>query len=190
MNEINQTTFKQLFTGGGVFAYPTEAVFGLGCDPLNETAVNTILSMKQRPVEKGMILIAGDFAQVSDYIEYEKLDRSVQSKIQSSWPGPVTWLIPKSKKTPYWVSGDSDLVAVRVSNHPLVKALCETVQSPMISTSANPAGMSPALDEKAIHKYFQTYVDQKTLTLISGQLGKQKSPSKIFNALTLEMIRS
>lgn len=182
-NQFND--IKTWYRDGEVFAYPTEAVYGLGCDPQNEQAVNKILSLKTREVEKGMILIASGFVQIQEYVLFDKLPLTTQQTILASWPGPVTWLLPKSSYTPEWISGDSDMVAVRLSAHPLVQAICQHLQMPMVSTSANPAGQPPATSIQEVKAYFGN-----NLYLVEGELGKQRSPSKIFHSLTMETIRS
>lgn len=175
----------QWYKSGEIFAYPTEAVFGLGCDPLNERATNKILQIKQRPVEKGMILIASDFSQINSFVEFDTLDKHSQAKILASWPGPVTWLLPKSTNTPFWVSGDSDMVAIRLSAHPLVREMCDYLNAPMISTSANPASLDPAKSIAQVREYFGD-----SLPIMDGALGEQQTPSKIFHSLTMETIRA
>ena len=95
------------FAAGSVFAYPTEAVFGLGCDPLNEQAMEKILTLKQRPVEKGVILIAGSVKQLDGYVDFSSISKEAFNEIKKSWPGPFTWLIPKSDKTPDWICAGS-----------------------------------------------------------------------------------
>ena len=173
------------YAQGQIFAYPTEAVFGLGCDPQNKEAVYKILELKNRPVEKGMILIASDFNQIAPYIRFNELPEATQQKVLNSWPGPVTWLLPKSDYTPDWVSGDSSMVAIRITAHPLVRLMCEHLQQPIISTSANPATADPAKTPEQLRAYFGN-----ELAIVSGELGKQTSPSKIFHSLTLETIRT
>lgn len=180
LNEINAW-----YQGGRVFAYPTEAVFGLGCDPQNEQAVDEILMLKSRELEKGMILIASDFAQIKPYVLFDALPSTSQQTILSSWPGPVTWLLPKSAYTPDWISGDSNMVAVRLSAHPLVQEICNYIERPMVSTSANPAGQPPAVSVQEVRAYFGD-----RLLIVEGELGCQRSPSKIFHSLTMETIRA
>jgi len=178
------TLFKAAFEQGSVFAYPTEAVFGLGCNPLSEAGMNEILRLKIRPVEKGVILIAANFNQVLPYIDWQSIPEAHQQKIQHSWPGPFTWLMPKSERTPDWICGDSDLVAVRVTDHPIVTQMCLAVDSALVSTSANPAGLEPARTAEQIRNYFSDQV-----LLIEGALGSQAKPSTISNSLTLEKLR-
>lgn len=190
MNNHDIQELARAYQQGQVFAYPTEAVFGLGCDPLNKQAVDTILALKSREVEKGVILIASNFAQIAPFIKFDELPISSQKKILSSWPGPVTWLIPKSTHTPDWISGTSDMVAVRITAHPLVRSICEAFGQPMVSTSANPAGLPPAKNAEEITSYFNEALNDKTLQLIQGELGQQNTPSKIFHSLTMETIRA
>ena len=173
------------FDNGGVFAYPTEAVFGLGCDPQNQEALYRILELKNRPVEKGVILIASQWTQIQAYVSMDSLSISTQMRIKESWPGPITWLLPKSASTPDWVSGDSDMVAVRISDHPIVNTMCDLLGKAIVSTSANPAGLEPAKTARQVLSYFPDGVH-----VIEGDLGQQQTPSKIFHSLTLETIRA
>jgi L-threonylcarbamoyladenylate synthase len=182
-NQLNDV--NAWYCDGQVFAYPTEAVFGLGCDPQNKQAVYKILRLKSRAVEKGMILIASNFTHIQPYVLFDNLSPNSQQTILASWPGPVTWLLPKSPHTPEWISGDSDMVAVRLSAHSLVRELCNHIKRPMVSTSANPAGQPPAVCAQEVKTYFG---DQ--LHIVEGKLGSQRSPSKIFHSLTMETIRA
>jgi L-threonylcarbamoyladenylate synthase len=127
---------------GGVVAYPTEAVYGLGCDPLNHGAVKYVLAIKQRPVEKGLILIANRVEQLEPYVL--PVPPEIQEQLDQSWPGPVTWLLPARPAAPRWLRGKHDSLAVRVTAHPLAAALCAAFGGAIVSTSANPAGRPPA----------------------------------------------
>ena len=121
---------------GRVVAYPTEAVWGLGCDPYNQQAVETILRLKKRDVSKGLILVAADMQQLGFLLH--DLSEDKLDILKQTWPGPNTWIIPHKNRIPLWVSGQHNGVAVRVSSHPLVSALCKLYGGPIISTSANP----------------------------------------------------
>ena len=102
--------------GGGVIAYPTEAVWGLGCDPWNEEAVYRLLALKARPVEKGLILVA-DAIEQFDFL-LDDLPDAWKETLAASWPGPNTWLVPHRDMLPEWITGKHDSVALRVSDHP------------------------------------------------------------------------
>lgn len=123
---------------GGVIAYPTEAVWGLGCDPDNDEAVAHLLRLKQRDPAKGLILVAGSIAQFAPWLEGLPLE--LHAPLAASWPGPNTWLVPDNGRTHALVRGAHDSVALRVSDHPGVIELCEAFGGPIVSTSANRAG--------------------------------------------------
>jgi L-threonylcarbamoyladenylate synthase len=174
----------QTLQQGALIAYPTEAVFGLGCDPDNETAVHKLLALKKRPVDKGLILVAKTYSQLLPYVDDAKIPMHKRTEIFSSWPGPVTWLLPAAKKAPKWITGDSDLIAVRVSHHLVVSQLCELFGKPLISTSANVSGAKPAVNTQQLYQQFN-----KTLLLVDGALGGENKPSQIRHGISGQTIR-
>ncbi len=168
---------------GAVLAYPTEAVWGLGCDPFNATAVARLLALKERPEHKGLILVAADieqFAGLLDGLSTEQLQQ-----LADSWPGPTTWLVPHHNRVPEWVHGAHDSVAIRVSAHPLVAQLCE-LTGPLVSTSANPSGRLPAKSRLRIEQYFHGQLD----AVLNGELGQSSKPSTIRDLRTGKVLRS
>lgn len=175
-----QTHFLQ----GDIFAYPTEAVYGLGCDPDNEAAVTKLLGLKQRSVSKGLILVARTYSQLLNYVDDKSIPMDKRTEIFSSWPGPITWLLPASKNAPNWITGGSGLIGVRVSQHPLIQELCELFGKPMVSTSANVSSFPAALSENQVKNYFTDQV-----VLIPGELGGALNPSMIRHGLTGNVIR-
>lgn len=178
-----QQAIQQL-EDGGIIAYPTEAVWGLGCDPANGPAVSRLLQIKRRPVSKGMILVAGNTAQVRPWLE--SLDREQRRRVEESWPGPFTWLLPDPEgRAPAWIRGRHDSVAVRVSAHPLVAALCQRFGGPIVSTSANIAGRPPARTRLQLAVQLGRSVDY----IVPGRLGDQRSPSTIRDAVTGRLLR-
>lgn len=166
---------------GEVLAYPTEAVYGLGCDPLNEAAVLRLLALKQRPVEKGLILIASDFSQLSDFLDY---DEKILARVSATWPGAVTWIIPAQTWIPPWLTGAHQSLAVRVTAHPLVRSLCDHLDSALVSTSANPSSKQPAINSLQVRKYFGQQV-----AILSGATGGNKNTSSIYDARTGACLR-
>ena len=172
----------QVVRDGGVIAYPTEAVWGLGCDPWNADAVYRLLAIKARPVEKGMIVVAGDIHQF-DFL-LEDLPEAWQDKLAASWPGPNTWLVPHQGRLPEWVTGEHDTVALRVTDHPLVRELCRYT-GPLISTSANPAGRPAARSRLRVEQYFRGELDG----VLGGALGGRRNPSLIRDLRTGETVR-
>lgn len=168
---------------GGVLAYPTEAVFGLGCDPANTPAIERILTIKQRPANKGLILIA---AHQNDFFPYiGELEQSVWNKVCASWPGPHTWLVPASKAVSPLLTGEHSSIAIRVTAHPVARALCDAFGAPLVSTSANLAGEPPVRTEKEARARFGAQVDM----IVPGAVGGADQPSTIRDALSDAIIR-
>lgn len=173
---------------GRLIAYPTEGVWGLGCDPDDPEAVQTLLQLKQRPVEKGLILVAADISQFEAYLH----DLSPQQRrtLQQSWPGAHTWLVPASARVPYWISGGQPTVALRVSSHPVIAALCTKFGGAIVSTSANPAGKRPARNLLDVQRYFgHSRLQAAHVTVMPGSLGDTKKPTTIQDLLTGSVIR-
>lgn len=168
---------------GGVIAYPTEAVWGLGCDPFNPLATARLLQLKRRPLAKGLILVAADLQQVQPWLA--RLTEAQCQTLEASWPGPITWLLPNHGLAPPWITGDHRSVAIRVSAHPLVVGLCRAFGGPLVSTSANPAGRPPARNTLKVRRYFGDTLDDVT----PGQVGPQDKPSEIRDLLTGRQLR-
>lgn len=167
---------------GGVIAYPTEAVWGLGCDPWNEDAVARLLALKERPPHKGLILVAEAIEQF-DFLLGDLPD-IWQERLAASWPGPYTWLVPHQERLPELITGEHDSVALRVSDHPLVRALCR-LTGPLVSTSANPAGRPAARSRLRVEQYFPGELDK----VLGGALGGRRNPSLIRDLRTGDVVR-
>ena len=136
LSDVLMAEFVSAFEQGEVLAYPTEAVFGLGCDPDNQDAVEKVLAIKTRPQDKGLILIAASIEQLNPYIDTSSLNAAMMERVNTTWPGPFTWIMPKAARTPDYLTGGRDTIAVRVSAHPTVIQLCNAVNKPLVSTSA------------------------------------------------------
>lgn len=183
MNLIHLRNAVRALDTGGVIAYPTEAVWGLGADPWNERACDRLLAMKSRPWEKGLILVASHEDQLAAFIEVPS--KAVWKRAAVTWPGPNTWVFPCSDACPMWISGDQESVAVRISAHEDVRALCERFGGAIVSTSANPAGREPALSATQARLYFGDALD----ALLPGALGGLARPTSIRDALTGHILR-
>lgn len=163
---------------GGVVAYPTEAVWGLGCDPFNEAAVLRLLAIKQRPVEKGLILVAAATAQLAELVDWPSLPDERRDAVFASWPGPNTWTVPVTARVPRWISGEHASVAVRVSGHPTVVALCAAFGGPLVSTSANLSGAPPAFVREQMDPALLALLD----AICEGETGGLTAPTAIRDA--------
>ena len=168
---------------GGVIAYPTEAVFGLGCDPKNLASVETLLDIKQRSPDKGLILIASSFDQLRPFLAPD-----VEPTQTQQTPAPITWIFPANKHVSSLLTGDHDTLAVRVSAHPLVQALCSALDHPLTSTSANLSGEPPCKFTGEIIDQFMHH--QPALSaVLDGQTGGQLKPTEIRDAASGKILR-
>ena len=169
---------------GGVIAYPTEAVWGLGCDPWSDTAVFKLLQMKERPWQKGLILVASDMKQIAPLLDH--LTKTQLTKLEMSWPGPFTWVLPDPDGwVPEWSRGQHQSVAVRITAHPLVRQLCDRYGRPIISTSANLAGKEPARTKQQLDTRLFADLDY----LMPGETQDLAQPSVIRDIRTDEIYR-
>lgn len=169
---------------GGIIAYPTEAVYGLGCDPWNSAAVEQLLLLKNRSAHKGFILVASDWSQLESFVE--PVPPKSLAKIQSTWPGPYTWVFPARSQISKQLRGESSGIAVRISAHPVVQALCKAYGGAIISTSANLSGHPPARDAATVKILFSDQVH----FILPGEVGKALRPTEIRDAITGELLRS
>lgn len=167
---------------GGVIAYPTEGVWGLGADPFNRDAVGQVLALKGRSVNKGLILVAAHADQFDFILRH--LTFQQRATLAASWPGPNTWLVPHVGEVPPWISGDHNTVALRVSAHPVVRALAE-LAGPLVSTSANPQGLAPARHALRARQYFANQV-----FYAPGQVLRDTGPSTIRDLITGRIVRA
>lgn len=168
---------------GGIIAYPTEAVYGLGCDPRQVATIHRLLDLKQRAIGKGFILIAADIAQLQPFLG--PVDEAVMSRVMATWPGPVTWLMPAADNVPPSVRGNHESIAVRITAHPIAAALCRAADTALISTSANPPGEPPLRSAQQVAAAFGDTID----CIVAGDVGGAAAPTEIRDALTGEIIR-
>lgn len=169
---------------GGVGAYPTEGVWGLGCRPDDPEAIRRILRLKRRPTAKGLILIAADIAQLGPYARLPAAPE-LERAVLTSWPGPVTWILEAGPAALPILTGGRGTVAVRVSAHPPVIALCRAAGGPLISTSANLSGRPALRRSWQVRRVFGPQLDW----LHPGPLGGQRGPSEIRDARTGRVLR-
>lgn len=170
---------------GGIVACPTEAVWGLSCDPFDEAAVRRLLALKQRAEDKGLILVAGQASQLDGLVDWNRLPAGRREAVLASWPGPHTWIVPASDRVPRWITGAHDGVAVRVSAHPVVAALCRGFDGPLVSTSANLAARPPPRRRQDIDPDLAAAVD----TIVGGETGPLERPTQIRDARSGRVLR-
>ncbi|PLA75374.1 tRNA threonylcarbamoyladenosine biosynthesis protein RimN [Hydrogenovibrio sp. SC-1] len=181
---ISVSEAEEQILAGHVIAYPTEAVYGLGCDPFNKVAFDRLLQLKNRSLEKGVILIAASVAQLEELVEIQ--NQPWTQAVLESWQDanqPMTWVLPSRPRVPTWLTGGRSTLAVRVTHHRVAKALCEQFKKPLVSTSANISGEMPIRSAADCEKAFPG------LAIVKGDLMGQAQPSQIWDAETMTRLR-
>jgi L-threonylcarbamoyladenylate synthase len=168
---------------GGVIAYPTEAVFGLGCLPTDRIALERVIAIKHRDARKGLIVVAADARQLESLAVLP--DDEIGARMARSWPGPVTWVVPARPGLPPLLTGGRQTIAVRVSDHPIVRRLCLRAGSALVSTSANFAGRPPTRSALRARRALGRDVD----LVLAGPLGSRERPTEIRDAATGNVLR-
>lgn len=169
---------------GGVLAYPTEGVYGLGCDPDCRVAFEKIFAMKRRPPEQGVLLIAADFEQIEPWIA--DVPETALARARAVWPGAHTFIFPRSSRAPEWVAGGHAGIALRVTAHGPSAALCRAFGGPIVSTSANRHGQPPARSAADIRRIFGDEPDG----VLDAPLGGLDRPTPITDAVSGAIIRA
>lgn len=169
---------------GNIIAYPTEAVYGLGCDPLDETAVRRLLALKNRRPAAGLILIADRFDRFDSFIG--ELTGKQRKRAMSVWPGHVTWLFPRGMDVPDWLAGEHETIALRLTAHPVCHAICAEYGGAIVSTSANPTSTEPARSAVEVENYFGSAV----CGIVEGELGGEANPSEIRDLVSGRILRA
>jgi L-threonylcarbamoyladenylate synthase len=170
---------------GGIVAYPTEAVYGLGCDPFNADALERVFAAKRRPSARGVLLVAADYAQIEPLIDRRTASAASIERALATWPGPHTWIFPRSDAVPEWIARGHAGVALRVTAHPLAAELCRAFGGPIVSTSANRHGDEPARNADAVRAAFGSDID----VILDGAVGGLDRPTPIRDAMTGDSLR-
>jgi L-threonylcarbamoyladenylate synthase len=168
---------------GGIVACPTETVYGLGCDPFNGLAVLHLLSLKQRSMEQGLILIASRLSQLEPLLL--PLNPAIRKRLSGTPVKPVTWVLPCLPEIPAWLRGKHNSLAVRVTAHPVAANLCSAWGGPLVSTSANIHGRQPTNNSLLVRKAFDKQLDY----ILHGPRGSNIA-SEIRNGITGAVLRS
>jgi L-threonylcarbamoyladenylate synthase len=186
MSETSVLAAVTALRAGGVVAYPTEAVYGLGCDPHDSRAFESLFALKQRPPTQGVLLIAADFAQVANYIDHAATPPVALSRAQATWPGPYTWVFPRAAQVPHWIASGHSGIALRVTAHPLAAALCRAFGGALVSTSANRHGAPPARSAAEVRAVF----GGELAYILEGEVGGLARPTPIRDAISGETLRT
>ncbi|MDH5433106.1 MAG: L-threonylcarbamoyladenylate synthase [Gammaproteobacteria bacterium] len=167
---------------GGVIAYPTESVYGLGCDPANQQALSKILQIKNRQPDKGLIILVSDILQAENYIQ--PLSDSQLEKITQTFERATTWLLPAKLGISEILTGGSDRIAVRITQHPVARSLCELSQSALVSTSCNLSGEKELINANQVRNSMGDVLDM----IVDADVGGQP-PSRIIDLQSGKILR-
>ena len=170
--------------GGEIVAYPTEAVYGLGCDPRQSEALERLIARKGRAAHKGFIVIASRLAWLEELAILPQ--NPMRQVILDSWPGPVTWVLPVRFGLPGLLTGGRPTLAVRLTAHPMARALSEAAGMALVSTSANPSKRPPARNALQVRRFF--FRDKKPFVL-GGAVGNLTTPTQIRHGATGAILR-
>jgi L-threonylcarbamoyladenylate synthase len=168
---------------GGIVAYPTEAVYGLGCNPTDDRALRKLLELKRRPWHKGLILIAARPVQLDPFLA--PLDAERVERARAHWPGPTTWLWPAQPWVSPLLRGEHRTLAVRVPGHPLARALCDAFGGALVSTSANRSGQAPARSALEVRRK----LGPRAVFILSGPVDRRARPSRILDIHSGRVLR-
>jgi L-threonylcarbamoyladenylate synthase len=188
---VASLTIKQaasLLQAGEVIAYPTEAVYGLGCDPANEQGVRHLLALKQRSPDAGLILIADRYEHFLPYIG--QVDETSLQVALATWPGPNTWLFPRAPTVPDWLAGKHPAIALRLTAHPVCRELCAAFGGAIVSTSANPSGQPAPRSAEQVVGYFPACLSAGLAGIVDGEVGGRELPSEIRDLASGQVIRA
>jgi L-threonylcarbamoyladenylate synthase len=183
MSRLRVARAARVVRAGGVIAYPTEAVFGLGCLPRERRAVMRVLKIKRRSWRKGLILIGADLAQLERYVVLPPEPR--RAAVLATWPGPNTWVLDARADAPRWITGGRASVAVRVTAHPVAAELCRRAGEALVSTSANVSRRPPHRRSLTLRRDLGRSVDY----VLTGPLGGLASPTPIRDGRTGRALR-
>ncbi len=154
MNEINE-----ILKNDGVIAFVTDTVWGLGCLPDNEKAVQRIYEIKHRDGKKPLILMSDEFYNLLDYIK-QPIEKEAQKLIKKHFPGALTLVLEKSEKTPDYITSGKPTVGVRIPDNETFAQICRSIDSRVLATtSANLSGEPAALSYEEAVKYIGDKVD-------------------------------
>ena len=176
---------REAFRQGQLLAYPTEAVFGLGCDPRNLEALQKLLALKHRPQDKGLILLAADYSQLLPFVDDRAIPPSLRFAIFSQWPGFVTQLLPAAEHVPAALRGAHDQIAVRITAFEPARQLCKALNSAIVSTSANRSGEPALRDADAVAEQFAAELGW----IMHVKTGGAERPSRIIDPISQRIIR-
>lgn len=134
LNEESKEKIKTILDNNGVIAFVTDTVWGLGCLPTSQKAVEKIYEIKKREAQKPLILMSNDVENLKPYVK--EINQNTQSFIEKHFPGALTLVLEKSEKTPDYITSDFNTVGIRVPDNAIFKEICETATGHVLATTS------------------------------------------------------
>lgn len=170
---------------GNLIIYPTETLYGLGCDAYNENAYLKIMNIKIRAKSKSMLILINSVQMgLSLALDENNLLEKVADKF---WPGPLTVIVKAKDYIPKWLTDEKSKIAFRISNNKFANALIDKLQSPLISTSANLSGTIPC---RTISEAYFTFSDNVDIYIDAGTLSGAPSTIVDISQLPAKIMRN
>lgn len=167
---------------GKVIVYPTDTVYGIGCDALNEKAVLKIARIKKVKDEKPVSVMVRDLEEIKKYSFLGSTNKRILEKLL---PGKFTFILPGVKKLSNFITGGGLNVGFRIPDHPVTQKLSEYFENPIVTTSANVTGEDPISDPFKIVDRFRDEKYQPDLILDFGKL-ESAHPSVVVDISTTQ----
>lgn len=175
--DVNVSEIVEALKAGATIVYPTETCYGLGCDATNEAAVARLFAIKQRQLDKSMLLLMADTPMAREYVRWNPILNTLAGRY---WPGPLTVVaaLRTDVSLPAGVIGKERTAAFRVTSHPLAAALIRQLGRPLVSTSANIAAQESPYDSASVLQMFAAVSERPDIVIDAGVL-VHRSPSTI-----------
>jgi tRNA threonylcarbamoyl adenosine modification protein (Sua5/YciO/YrdC/YwlC family) len=173
----------QVLKDGGVIIYPTDTVYGIGCDIFNKEALERIFTIKNDGITKLFSFVCSD---LKDIAKYAKVSDYAYRTMKHLLPGPYTFILPAAKQVPKKLWSKRKTVGIRIPNHLITLKLVAELGNPIISTSTTNRKGDLILDPLEIKSIFQNQVD---LMLSQGGIGGKPSSIIDLSGETPEVVR-
>ena len=175
--EIERVAAKIL--SGSLVAYPTDTVYGLGCDPFNPTALARLKKAKKRG-DKPLPLLAGSYEIANRFAYFSPPARLLA---QTFWPGALTLVVPEKIRFPEPITCGSGVIGLRVPNHPFLLKLLLMLKNPLVGTSANISGVPPSITADEVEQQLGSTID----LILDGGRSQTSQPSTVVDVSTQEL---
>jgi tRNA threonylcarbamoyl adenosine modification protein (Sua5/YciO/YrdC/YwlC family) len=159
-------TVVECLEKGGIIIYPTDTIYGIGCDIFNYKAVERICRIKQiDPLKAQLSFVCSDLSDLSKYAR--QLSTPVYRLLKQYLPGPYTFILPASKEVPKILKSKKDTIGLRVPDHRIVQAIVAELGRPLLSASIPGENIEEYTDPELIHDHFKSQID----IVVNGGIG-------------------